>query len=142
MLRHLSVASCCRVGPRALLLLLVLFIFAIVIVARCLFPHRAVAIVVAFTAGRNAVAPSLDVALRQPQPQPPSQTSLQTNHVAYLPTSTHFATNQTGIMAPSHGENTGGKAKLTLETLAQYDDLITDALVDKVGDAIGIARRN
>lgn len=45
-------------------------------------------------------------------------------------------------MAPSHGENTGGKAKLTLETLAQYDDLITDALVDKVGDAIGIARRN
>ncbi|KAI8942229.1 Histone-lysine N-methyltransferase set9 [Plenodomus lindquistii] len=35
-------------------------------------------------------------------------------------------------MAPPRGEKTGGKAKLTLETLAQYDDLITDALVDKV----------
>ncbi|KAF2844850.1 histone-lysine N-methyltransferase SET9 [Plenodomus tracheiphilus IPT5] len=35
-------------------------------------------------------------------------------------------------MAPPQREKSGGKAKLTLETLAQYDDVITDALVDKV----------
>ncbi|KAH9866768.1 Histone-lysine N-methyltransferase set9 [Plenodomus biglobosus] len=35
-------------------------------------------------------------------------------------------------MAPPQREKSGAKAKLTLETLAQYDDLITDALVDKV----------
>lgn len=35
-------------------------------------------------------------------------------------------------MAPPNADKTGSKAKLTLETLAQYDDLITDALVDKV----------
>ena len=37
------------------------------------------------------------------------------------------------VMAPSNGERTAGKAKLTLEKLASYDDVITDALVDKVG---------
>lgn len=33
-------------------------------------------------------------------------------------------------MAPRNGEKRGG---LTLEKLASYDDIITDALVDKVG---------
>ena len=36
-------------------------------------------------------------------------------------------------MAPPNGEKSAGKAKLTLERLASYDDCITDALVDKVG---------
>ncbi|CBX97497.1 Histone-lysine N-methyltransferase set9 [Plenodomus lingam] len=35
-------------------------------------------------------------------------------------------------MAPSQRGKSTGKTKLTLETLAQYDDVITDALVDKV----------
>jgi len=45
-------------------------------------------------------------------------------------------------MAPSNGDKAGSRTKLTLETLAQYDDVITDALVDKVGCAIGKARLN
>jgi hypothetical protein len=47
----------------------------------------------------------------------------------YLPLDTHHS----GIVMPSRSPTVEAKGRLTLAQLASYDDVLTDALVDRVG---------